>query len=79
MRLIKLLKCLVNSSENLHRLTWKKLVENTIAKVSKDINVKIDIDKTIHAGERQYRHATPISDKEIIDIVALALVFLTWK
>ena len=51
----------------------KGLVENTIAKVSKDINVKIDIDKTIHAGERQYRHEEPISDKQIIDIVALAL------
>ena len=51
----------------------KSLVENTIAKVSKDINVKIDIDKTFHAGERQYRHENPISDKDIIDIVGLAL------
>ncbi len=52
----------------------KKLIENTIAKVSKDINVKIDIDKTVHAGERQYRHiGNPISDEEIISIVGLAL------
>jgi len=51
----------------------KKLVENTIAKVSKNINVKIDIDKTIHAGERQFRHENPITDKEIIDIVSIAL------
>ena len=51
----------------------KKLVENTIAKVSKDINVKIDIDKTFHAGERQFRHQNPISDLEITEIVKLAL------
>lgn len=51
----------------------KSLVENTIAKVSKDINVKIDIDKTVHAGQRQFRHETPISDEEIIRIVSLAL------
>lgn len=51
----------------------KSLVENTIAKVSKDINVKIDVDKTIHAGERQNRHERPISDTEITEIVKLAL------
>ncbi len=45
-------------------MTWKLL---------KDINVKIDVDKTFHAGERQFRHVNPISDKEIIDIVGLAL------
>jgi hypothetical protein len=57
----------------------KSLIENTIAKVSKDINVIIDIDKTVHAGQRQFRHKTPISDKEIIDIVGIALPEITNK
>lgn len=51
----------------------KKLVEYTIAKLSRNINVKIDIDKTKHASERQFRHENPISDEEIINIVNLAL------
>ena len=51
----------------------KNLVEYTISKVSKEINVKIDIDKTRHAGERQSRDGRQISDTEIIEIVKIAL------
>lgn len=51
----------------------KSLIENTIAKLSKNINVKIDIDKTNHAQQRQHRHEEEITDSEIINIVNLAL------
>ena len=53
----------------------KSLVEYTIGKVSKQINVKIDIDKTVHAGQQQVRpeNNRPISDTEIIEIVNIAL------
>ena len=53
----------------------KRLVEYTIGKLSKQINVKIDIDKTVHAGQQQVRpeNNRPISDTEIIEIVNLAL------
>jgi hypothetical protein len=51
----------------------KNLVEYTIGKVSKQINVKIDIDKTVHAGQQQNRPEGHTSDTEIIEIVNLAL------
>ena len=53
----------------------KSLVEYTIGKVSKQINVKIDIDKTVHAGQQQTRpeNIVPINDNEIINTVNLAL------
>jgi hypothetical protein len=43
------------------------LTEITIKKLSKNINVKVDIDKTNHASERQNRHEKEISDNEIIN------------
>lgn len=51
----------------------KHLVEYTIGKLSKQINVKIDIDKTVHAGKQQNRPEGHTSDTEIIEIVKLAL------
>jgi hypothetical protein len=51
----------------------KHLVEYTIGKLSKQINVKIDIDKTAHAGKQQNRPEGHTSDTEIIEIVKLAL------
>ena len=51
----------------------KSLVEYTIGKVSKQINVKIDIDKSYHAGKQQNRPEGHTSDTEIIEIVNLAI------
>ena len=70
------------TATQLHQLTrtsdgvikLKSLVEYTIGKVSKEINVKIDIDKTYHAGQQQVRpEGGPINDTSIIEIVNLAL------
>lgn len=55
------------------KINLKSLVEYTIGKVSKQINVKIDIDKTVHAGQQQNRPEGKTSDTEIIEIVNLAL------
>lgn len=42
------------------------LIEDIIGKVSQKINVVLQLDKTKHAGERQYRHDDRyISDAEI--------------
>src|SRR3990167_9889923 len=49
------------------------ILENTIATVSQKINVKIEIDKSNHATERQFRDANFISDENIIKVVTLAL------
>lgn len=52
--------------------TLKKLIEYTIGKVSKQINVKIEIDKSRHATERQ-KYRDYITDDQIIANVNLAL------
>ena len=43
------------------------LVERSIGKAAEQIKVVIDIDKTVHAGDRQDRHGEnkPITDDEI--------------
>lgn len=59
------------------------LIEDIIGKVSQKINVVLQLDKTKHAGERQYRHEDRyISDAEIkiaaekaIPIIAKYLLF----
>jgi len=43
----------------------KRLIEDTIGKVSQKINVVIQLDKTKHAAERQQRHEKYITDTEI--------------
>lgn len=50
------------------------ILENTIANLLKQINVKVKIDKTNHANDRQSRHDNYyINDKDIIDIVNSSL------
>lgn len=50
------------------------LLEDEIGKVSKQINVTMQIDKTKHAGERLDRNPDlPISESDILDKVYLAL------
>lgn len=51
----------------------KGLIETTIARLSKNINVRIDVDKTAHANQQQNRPEGTTSDTEIIEIVNLAL------
>lgn len=41
------------------------LLEKTIGKVSQQINIVMQLDKTKHASERQFRHGKPITDDEI--------------
>jgi len=56
-------------------LKFKKIIlEDTIANLLKQLNVKVKIDKTDHARERQSRHRNDfISDKDIIDVVNTGL------
>lgn len=49
------------------------LLEKTIGKVSRKINVTIELDKTKHAGERQLRHDTEITDKDILAVAQRAI------
>lgn len=52
----------------------KSILEYTIGKLSQNINVKVDIDKTQHASDRQHRQEdTRITDDEIIETVRFAL------
>ena len=55
----------------------KLLLEKSIGKVSRKINVTIELDKTRHAGERQFRHDTEIQDKEILAVAQRSIEPLT--
>lgn len=48
-------------------------MEKSIGKVSRKINVTIELDKTVHAGQRQFRHAEEITDKEILAVAQRAI------
>ena len=46
------------------------LIEDTIANLLKRLNIKVKIDKTKHAGQRQSRHQNDfIANSDIIDVV----------
>jgi len=50
------------------------ILENTIANLLKQIQIKVKIDKTKHANDRQSRHDDfYINDKDIIEIVNSSL------
>jgi hypothetical protein len=50
------------------------IIENNIATISKNITVKINIEKTLHTGNRQYRHEeNVITDEQIISAADKAL------
>jgi len=55
----------------------KPINENTIGKVSKKIDVTIELDKTAHAGERQTRHGESeeqvITNAQILDVAQRAI------
>ena len=46
------------------------ILEATIAKLSGKITVRLSVEKTKHAGERQFRHQDTVIEKE--DIIATA-------
>lgn len=68
-------KIQIEGSKFKNTIKLKNLVlEDTIAKIAKDINIKVDIDRTEHAKNRQNRHINKsISDKEIKEIIDLAI------
>jgi len=50
------------------------IIEDTIANLMKQLNIKVKIDKTKHAKIRQSRHSGDfIADKDIIDVVSTGL------
>ena len=49
------------------------LNEKNIGVVSTDIKLKVSLEKSVHAGERQYRHTDIISEDDIINTVETAL------
>ena len=51
----------------------KPLIEKTIGKVSRKINITIELDKTKHAGERQFRDGKEITDTEILAVAQRAI------
>lgn len=54
----------------------KSLLELAIGQVSKQLKIVLNLDKTTHAGERQYRtdqEGDYVSDKEILKIANNAL------
>ncbi len=50
------------------------VIEDTIANILKQLNIKVKIDKTNHADNRQGRHQNRyITNKDIIDVVNAGL------
>lgn len=50
-----------------------QLVEDVIGQISNQIGIVTKVEKTVHAGERQYRHGKPITDAEIKKTVEIAM------
>ena len=55
----------------------KQLIEKSIGRVSRKINVTIELDKTVHAGKQQFRHEEEITDKEILAVAQRAIESVT--
>jgi len=55
----------------------KPLIEKNIGKVSRKINVTIELDKTIHAGDQQFRHEEEITDKQILAVAQRSIEPIT--
>ena len=55
------------------------LNEKSIAKFTKPVNIKVTVDKTFHAQERQTRveNETPISEQELISAAERAIEQIT--
>lgn len=49
-----------------------KILEKVIGKITHKINIVLQLDKTKHASERQFRHGKPITDQDIMKIVTKA-------